>query len=257
MINEARIRQLLTVDPVWCAYALADLQPAFAPYCRWQIGTGRDGAGLVLLFGGLIPCVLFSTGAAEGVAAALAQAELPDHVYITIPEAHLPVVARHYDFGGSTRPMARLVLTGAPAARDGAPPVVRLGPEDGARIQALFRHGGPFTPDGFDPYQLADGVFYGVTDGTNGLAAVGGTHIVDWESSIAAVGNMYTRPDCRGRGFATAILQAIVGALRARAVQMIVLNVDRRNTAAQRLYMHHGFTRHCTYLEGIGHRESR
>jgi GNAT superfamily N-acetyltransferase len=77
-------------------------------------------------------------------------------------------------------------------------------------VTALFAHGGAFTPDAFAAHQVESGVFYGVEDATGALAAVGGTHIVDYTRGLAAIGNMYTRPDCRGRGFASAVLAAIV-----------------------------------------------
>lgn len=246
------IRALLTQDPVWAAYALADLQPAFAPYCRWLMAENGDGPGVVLLYAGLTPEVLFSSGAAGGVQMALAQVELPAQVYITIPEAHLPVVARVYDFGDSLLPMWRMVYRGSGSTPTPAAGVTRLHASDAPRIQALYAHGGPFTPDAFDPVQLQDGVFYGAADGDGQLAAVGGTHIVDWQAGIAAIGNMYTRPDARGRGLAAAVLQAILGDLCARGVSLIVLNVAQQNEAARRLYQRHGFTVHCAYWEGVG-----
>jgi ribosomal protein S18 acetylase RimI-like enzyme len=99
-----------------------------------------------------------------------------------------------------------------------------------AAVTALFAHGGAFTPDAFAAHQVESGVFYGVEDATGALAAVGGTHIVDYtRAQLAAIGNMYTRPDCRGRGFASAVLGAIVASLQADGVTTIVLNVDHRN----------------------------
>lgn len=246
------IRSLLNQDPVWAAYALADLQPAFAPYCRWLMAENGDGPGVVLLYAGLTPEVLFSSGTTGGVQMALDQAELPAEVYITIPEAHLPIVARRYDFSQLLLPMWRMVYRGDAPTRSPAAGVTRLHAADAPRIQTLYAHGGPFTPDAFDPSQLQDGVFYGVTDGDGCLAAVGGTHIVDWQTGIAAIGNMYTRPDVRGQGFASAILQAVLGELCARGAGLIVLNVAQQNEAARRLYQRHGFTIHCAYWEGVG-----
>lgn len=252
------IRALLNQDPVWSAYALADLQPAFAPHCRWLTAETGDGPGVMLLYAGLAPTVLFSSGAAGAVRMGLAQADLPAEVYITIPPAHLPVVAQHYNFGTSLMPMARMVYAGGfdPGEVDAgrAASVVRLGAGDAGRIQALYAHGGPFTPDAFDPYQLPDGVFYGVEDAAGALVAVGGTHIVDWQTGIAAIGNMYTRPNARRQGWAGAVLRAIVRELTGRGVATIVLNVAQANTGAQRLYARHGFAVHCAYWEGVGRR---
>ena len=101
-------------------------------------------------------------------------------------------------------------------------------------LNALYACGGPFAPDAFEGYQLDNGVFFGV-EGENGeLIAAGGTHIVDWTYGIGAIGNMYTRPDQRGNGYAAAVLQGIVLALREGDVGNIVLNVDQRNVGAKR-----------------------
>ncbi|MCC6168934.1 MAG: GNAT family N-acetyltransferase [Caldilineaceae bacterium] len=255
------IRALLNQDPVWSAYALADLQPAFAPRCRWLMAENGGGPGVVLLYAGLIPTVLFSAGAAGAVQVGLAQAGLPAEVYVTIPQAHLPVVAQHYEFGASLMPMVRMIHTGGGnsgevdgGGADRARSVVRLSAGDAGRIQALYAHGGLFTPDAFDPYQLPDGVFYGVEDAGGALVAVGGTHIVDWQTGIAAIGNMYTRPDGRRQGWAGVVLRAIMDELTGRGVGSIVLNVAQANTGARRLYTRHGFAVHCVYWEGVGRR---
>jgi ribosomal protein S18 acetylase RimI-like enzyme len=129
-----------------------------------------------------------------------------------------------------------------------------LGPEAADGIAALCAQGGPFTPDAFAPAQLADGVFFGVAAEDGGLLAVGGTHIVDRTSGVAAIGNMYTHPAARGRGHAGAILAALVATLRAEGISTIVLNVDRRNATAIRLYERHGFTVHCFFVEGKARR---
>lgn len=254
--NVDAIRALLNQDPIWSAYALADLQPAFAPACRWLMAQNGAGPALVLLYAGLTPTVLFSTGCAAAVQASLAQTDLPDEVYITIPEAHLPVVAQVYDLGETLLPMWRMVYTGSSPAQPNAAAVERLNSHDAAAIEALYAHGGPFTPAAFDPSQLPDGVFYGVRRGRD-LVAVGGTRIVDWQAGIAAIGNMYTRPDLRGQGLAGAVLHAIVAELQGRGVATLVLNVAQQNEGARRLYARHGFRVHCPYLEGVGARREK
>ena len=44
------IRAILDMDPVWAAYAIADLQPDYASYSRWHIAETDTGKGLTLLF---------------------------------------------------------------------------------------------------------------------------------------------------------------------------------------------------------------
>ncbi len=249
--DSAAIRALLDSDPIWAAYALADLQPAFAPYCDWHVAA--DGRGLTLVFTGLSIPTLYAFGPAASVAQALSAIELPTRIYATVREEHWPEVRRLFDFSADSRPMWRMAL---PADVDVAPPngprLVRLTVEDSRRLQELYRHGGTFTPDAFDAYQVENGVFYGVVAEDGRLAAAGGTHIVDWTHGVAAIGNMYTRPDQRRRGHARLIVQAIVAALRARDVDNIVLNVDQRNAGARQLYESFGFEIYCPYWEGIG-----
>lgn len=295
MVDTEVIARLLAVDPVWSAYALADLQPAMAPYCRWLVNTNGATHAVVLVFDGLETPALFTEGDPAALAALLSGADLPSRVYLTVREEHVPVITRRFDHH-DRRHMWRMVLTGARGkgrvATDGtfdaeaqrrgggaegkeedasasgdsllreplplrasaseiSVSARRLAAADVPLVRALLAHGGPFTPDAFAEYQVNQGVFFGVEDGAGGLSAVGGTHIVDYTSGVAAIGNMYTRPDCRGRGYAGAVLGAIVAEVRANGATTIVLNVDQRNTGARRLYEQHGFTVHCPYIEGV------
>lgn len=295
LVDTRVIASLLAVDPVWSAYALADLQPEMAPYCRWLVHTNGAANAVALVFDGLETPALFVEGDPAALEIVLAADDLPSRVYLTVREEHVPVIYRRYDHH-DRRYMWRMVLGGArgegrvaqgtsfdaeaqrrgggaekeeekvPASGDALlceplplrvsaseilPSVRRLTAADVPLVRTLLAHGGPFAPDAFAEYQVKQGVFFGVEDGAGGLAAVGGTHIVDYTSGVAAIGNMYTRPDCRGRGYAGAILGAIVAEVRANGASTIVLNVDQRNTGARRLYEKHGFTVHCPYVEGV------
>jgi hypothetical protein len=50
------------------------------------------------------------------------------------------------------------------------------------------------------------------------------------QEGLAAVGNIFTRPDCRGQGLAQIVTSAVVTSLRAAGIQTIGLNVDSTNT---------------------------
>ncbi len=256
----AQVHRMLSADPVWAAYPLADLQPEFSADCRWMTGVTVAGDAVVLVYRAFDPPVLFTIGQPQALAAVLAQAGLPDAVYLTIGDSHLPVVSRHYSIA-EVRPMRRMVLADTQAAvRNGKPgtedPVIavtRLTGTCAADVLQLLAHGGPFTPDAFSPVQMDRGVFFGIYAGEE-LLAVGGTHIVDFTSGGAAIGNMYTHPAYRRRGYSAAILRAIVRELLERSVTNIVLNVDQRNPGAEALYLAHGFIVHVPYFEGKGNR---
>ncbi|MEZ4636323.1 MAG: GNAT family N-acetyltransferase [Caldilineaceae bacterium] len=247
-----RIHTILSTDPIWSAYALADLQPAFEPYCRWLTADSEDGPGVVLVFSGLDPAILLTAGSVAAVETILQDTpDLPQTAYLSVREEHFPVLDRLYDNSADHRRMLRMVLPSRVHLPNEATSLRRLTPADADRLSALYDHGGPFKPDGFDPYQLAEGVFFGREDVDGSLAAAGGTHIVHRGEGIAAIGNIYTRPDSRGRGHAKAITAAIVSALQADGVHTIVLNVDQRNEKAQALYQKLGFTIHCPFIEGV------
>ena len=197
----------------------------------------------------LEPPILLTVGPAEDVADALAQAELPEEVYLSVREEHLPAIERWYDVK-IRRVMVRMALGQEVALAPVEQPLTRLTPADVPRVEALIACGGPYAPDGFAPYQVADGFFFGVEDGTGGLSAVGGTHILNFEEGVAAIGNIYTRADCRGRGYARAITTEIVAQLRAAGLPTIVLNVNNENTIARNLYDSLGFVEHCSFVEG-------
>lgn len=324
----AVIQAALLRDPVFNAYALADLQPRYAPHCRWRVRHGvvqtgnveatgtsaasvtaasvtGDETAVMLFYHGLEPPIFMATGPQALIAQALAEeVELPPALYMSVERAVFDILQTRYDFGDDVRPMLRMVWDAALAGKgpDGVfdkPLVsgtvqgstrtlrlVELTSDDEARLAALYAHGGEFAPDAFDGYQLDDGAFFGIevadsdgvgtwndvdldtVDNANAqeagsrelaspgaageLVAAGGTHVVDLVGGVAAIGNMYTHPQWRGRGLARAVLSAIVGALQRQRLSLIVLNVDRRNIIARRFYENYGFRLHCEFLEGIG-----
>jgi ribosomal protein S18 acetylase RimI-like enzyme len=252
MIDSAAVRRVLYSDPIWSAYAIADLQPAFERNCTWVIGDDETSEGLALIYRGLTPPVLLTVGPSQAVAAALALADLPPVAYLSIRNEHEAAIGAWYDNSADRRQMWRMVLRRAQQIDvPGVHGMVRLHSDDAGRLKGLYAVGGQFTPEAFDAYQLEDGVFYGIEDDDGALLAAGGTHIVDWDAGIGAIGNFYTHPDQRGQGYASALLAAIVRDLRARYVDTIVLNVDQRNSNASGLYTRHGFVIHCPFVEGI------
>ena len=211
------IRRILSSDPVWSAYALADLQPDFEPYCRWYVSESHGEAAVALIFTGLEIPTLFTAGSKQRMVETVAQIDLPETVYITIPDDHFEHVSSLYDFANDRRPMWRMFLPGAPhVASPSVPGLRRLTSTDGDKLNALYAFGGPFAPDAFEAYQLDNGVFFGVENENGELTSAGGTHIVDWTHGIGAVGNMYTHPDQRGNGNAIGCVAGHCGGVARR-----------------------------------------
>ncbi len=141
-----------------------------------------------------------------------------------------------------------------PAARPRAG-VERLTLADLPALRDLYAG---YAGNAFNDDQLAAGVFYGVRAAQGGaLLAAGGTHVTAAEYGIAAIGNIYTRPQARGRGYAAAITAAVTADLLAGPYRDVILNVAVANEPAVRLYRGLGFREHCRYQEGRAVRRPR
>ena len=241
-----KILAFLQQDRLYAAYAIGDLEPGLFAQCQW-FGAEDDGRlqALALFFTGLNPPALFTMGDADGVAAILASALQPERAYFTCRAEHLPVVEAFYDLG-KVEEMFRMTI--APADFHPFPgPTVKLDLSHLDALRQLYRLGGG---DAFAPYQLRDGVYYGVeADGQ--LVSVAGTHLVSPTFGVAAVGNIFTHPDHRRRGYATACTSRVVEDLLAQGLD-VVLNVNRENIEAIGVYKKLGFRRYCPYIEVTG-----
>ncbi len=237
---------MLSRDRGYAAYALGDLAPGFREHSRWYVaGRAGEPEALILLFDRLDPPALFCFGPGEGVAALMNRAPLPDRVYFTGRSEHAVAVEHRLRFEGQT-PMWRMTVYAEHFRPCDTAKARRLSMRDLPALQRLYVHGGA---DAFAPYQLAQGVFFGVWDGGE-LVSVAGTHLVAPEEGVAAVGNVFTHPAYRRRGLAAIATSAVTAELLARGMD-VVLNVARTNIPAIALYRRLGYRCYCPYVEGI------
>jgi len=238
------VRTLLEQDRVWCAYALADLEPPFSERTTWLVGR----EALAMVFHGLTPALFFLHGdpsEVDGLEKGLPQAEYQYSLLGT----HRSRLGSRLQRTREVR-MWRMVLrpSDLPPRQPGW--ADRLGPADLPALIELFGDQ-PDRPDSFHPVQLDRGVFFGVHLGRM-LVAAAGTHVVGKAAKVAAVGNVFTHPDHRRKGLASRASAAVVRALLAQGIETIVLNVAMDNEPALRLYRALGFWPFCGYYEGVG-----
>jgi GNAT superfamily N-acetyltransferase len=274
------IRSILETDRSWSLYALGDLQPPLWEQCEWYAAAGAEPA-LALLYRGAGTPVLLTVGAPEAVRPLLTEiADEPTLLLHVRPEIVALLRAR-YEVRDE-RPMWRMILStddqrsgfqlpapgsrlqapsskstepGAWSLEPGAEEVVRLGPEDLGTVQALFADGDAAgeTPDFFFPSMLSGGLFFGIREG-DALVAAAGTHLIVPSEGVAAVGNVYTRRDRRGRGLAAQVTSAVTRELQRMGLRTIGLNVSQTNAPAIRVYERLGYERYCGFCEGIATR---
>lgn len=237
------LRPLLETDRNWCAYALADLDPAYAPDCAWSLLPEAT----VLIYRGLEPPVLFVHG--EPTAAAELLDKVPAGRY------QYALMGVHRDLlGARLQPeiehaMWRMVLKASAFPPPGESEAERLSADHLPAVQALMADH-PDRPDAFSEAQLSQGVFFGVWE-QNDLVAMAGTHVFAPSVGVAAIGNVFTRPDHRGRGLGTQATAMLVADLLARRLPTIVLNVSMDNRTAMGVYRRLGFWPYRGYYEGI------
>lgn len=239
------LRAILRQDPAWSAYALGDLDPRWFLHCDWHV----SGSSLVLVVRAFNPPVLFAIGDVETCLNLIP--DEPAYAIQVRPDLGRALSER-YTF--LPKPMARMALDGSrfPGAQGSAE---RLTPAHLAELHNLYRDGEARgeSPDFFHESMVADGVFYGVREG-GVLAAAAGTHLVSGQEHVAAVGNVYTRLQSRGRGYARCATAAVVAELLQSGIRDIALNVSAGNKIATRVYQSLGFRCTCAFFEGYAER---
>ena len=245
----ADIRARLEIDRAWAAFSLADLDPPQSTHAHW-FGP-LAGTSVVLVFDAYDPPIVVCHGDGDECNATLAELDVrvrTSNAYLNMTPEQSVVLSHHFGRFDDRR-MVRMLLHDVPPSTP-PQPVERLRPSDLDALQALYAEEPPAF---FLPSQLRDGVYFGVREGID-LVAVAGTHVVSSATSVAALGNVHTRRDRRGRGLAMAVTAAVVRELRLRSTKTVVLNIVATNEVARRVYERVGFREYCVYDEGVAAR---
>ena len=243
--DQNQIRRLLNLDRVWSLYALADLDPHLFDLCQWW----TTNHALALVFNGISIRPIFVMGPKQDVEHLLENLPV-DEGYLNLRDEHTP-----QDFYQYQKPhrMRRMVMV-EPNYQKGDP--VALGPEHVEEIQGLYASGSG-AGVAFAAFQLDTGFFQGVRNQNGELVAVAGVHVVSETEGVAGIGNVFTREDCRGMGFAQITTSAVVAALLETGIETIGLNVEHDNAAAIAAYEKLGFHTAFEYWEGTAVRKTR
>jgi ribosomal protein S18 acetylase RimI-like enzyme len=238
----SRIQAILETDRIWCAYALADLDPEELPNCEWLVGRHA----VVLIYRGTDPPVLFAHGDPGGIEASFRDVAPGEYAFALSGTQRALMRDRLTPW--QEQRMWRMHLKPHESPKMVDDDVVPLGPSDEDEIVALFADHAD-RPDAFYARQLEGGTFFGLRR-AGALVSVAGTHVVSQVYSVGAIGNVFTRPDLRGHGLGTRVTAAVVERLQTMKLRTIVLNVAMDNHPAQTSYRKLGFWPYCGYFEG-------
>jgi GNAT superfamily N-acetyltransferase len=238
------LRELLAPDRAYAAYAIAQLDPARFRQSEWLEAVGPGNAhGIVVHSNSGLGRALFADGDPRAVEVILSLHPGSRFTFGSLrPEHRLP--AQRFFLLGRTSMMSRMV-TSAEAFRPIDGPAIRLAATHIPEINRLYSlEGGPAY---YRPAHLEDGVYCGVFE--NGrLVSIAGTHVVSDAEGVAVVGNVFTHPRYRGRGYGTAATGAVTTLLLQRC-PLVVLTVEEGNDAALSVYKRLGYTHHCSLHE--------
>jgi GNAT superfamily N-acetyltransferase len=238
----------LATDMLWNAYSIGDLAPPFRAHARVAVAERGDAVAACLMlrhprFSSVIPA-----GDAMGVAALLGTVELPTETFALVRPEHRTAFAAVYAFTSAPTPMVRMGL--APADFRPTPGWARVAARlAAAQLGDLAALYATYAESAFVADMLEVGPAYGVW-AEGALVAAAGTHAYAPRYGVAAIGNVFTRAEQRGHGYASAASSAVVADLLARGCRLVALNVAAANAPARAIYTRLGFRDHCAYVEG-------
>ena len=251
--DAALLRGPLEGDRIGGAYLLGDLEAPFFDQGRWLVAA-RNGAltAIVLVFEAFADPVVLSFGEVEGVEAILrrwtSSGSFPSQGCLKIPPEHEAAFSRAFEV------VEREVMKVMALTHGTARALPDRSGNDVRRLDADFpiddvldvyrSYPGHF----FHPTQLTTGIYFGSFEGDR-LVAVAGTHVYSPAGRVAAVGNIVTALDARGRGHATACTAAVIDALHERGCDTVVLHVAASNAPALACYRRLGFEEHGPVLQ--------
>lgn len=226
---------------MWSAYALADLSPPWRKHTDWFV----NGDSLLLVYAGLSPPVLFGVGEPDELYDLFRELS-PGRYWYTLRPTDFALLEERLEKYSRSR-MWRMTLT-EKSFDEKFDEVIRLRVDQQELVDQLYA-AHPDRPDAYHPDQIQQGVYYGVFDGSN-LVSVAGTHVLDRELGVAALGNVFTSPDHRRRGYGRKTTAAVVEHLVELGIDTVVLNVEMKNQIAIELYRGLGFVPYCGFYEG-------
>ncbi len=251
LTSRSEIETYLRRDAFLHLYEIGDLDDFFWPHTTWYgLRDGNLLTAVALLYTGSDLPVLLALDRDPGPMASLLTALAPDlpprfYSHLSGDLASRLTPGRRVDARGTHLKMA---LTDPARARatDGST-AGQLTARDRDALEALYE--ASYPGHWFDPRMLETGYYFGIRE-RGELVSVAGVHVYSARYRVAALGNITTRPDRRGRGLATGTTARLVQALLA-STDLIGLNVKADHATAIGCYERLGFAPVARYEEAL------
>ena len=250
-IDAELLAQLLQPNRLIAASAFAQLEPEAFSLSQWWISENDGKMSIIMHSPAGLGDSTFVFGAPPGVQAALSIHPGVSQTFITGLPKHLNALQSTYSME-SVRVMRRMHVT-SQRFHDTEEISVRL---DGKHVGAINQlYGTEWGITTYSARHIDEGLYCGIVVNDR-LVSVAGTHAISPTYGIAVVGNVYTHPNFRGRGYATTTTSAVTRTLLEHC-EDVVLSVADKNIPARRTYQRLGYMPIGEIVEGGSQRRIR
>ena len=247
------IERWARADAALHIYEIGDLDPFFWPHTQW-FGLGepeRPKAVAMLYTGARVPTLLaLSRDASPALHELVTQLcpRLPDSLYAHLGPALLDALGPgwHVEHHGHHLKMVLRAPEQLAAVDTGALELLDRSMLD--ELLEFYAHSYP--GNWFDARMLDTRQYLGLREHGR-LACVAGVHVYSPQYGVAALGNVTTAPEQRGRGLARRVVAGLCRRLLDHGVETIGLNVHGGNAAAIACYRRLGFETLAGYDEAM------
>ncbi len=248
--DRTQIAEFLRRNPRAHAYELGDLDDFDWPHTVW---FGWESAGrleqVTLLY--TQPRIPVLIAIAEPPPRSMAELlaaitwSLPSVLYAHVTPELLDTLAERYTIE-EAEPHLKLALERTDLLDRHALETEVLTRDKLDEVRAFYAEAYPGT--WFVPRMLSTGRYLGVRD-DGLLACIAGVHVHSPTWRVAALGNVATLPELRGRGLARGACASLCRLLVDDGIETIALNVKANNAAAIASYARLGFAPVAEYVE--------
>lgn len=248
--DRARIAAFMRQRPEAHAYELGDLDDFDWPHTVWFGWEPADHLEQVALLytQPRIPVLIAIAEPPQRSMAELLAAitwSLPSVLYTHATPALLDTLAERYAIEGAERHL-KLALERTDLLEQHALETEILTRDHLDEVNAFYAVSYPGT--WFAPRMLTTNRYVGVRDDGR-LACIAGVHVHSPTWRVAALGNVATLPELRGRGLAQGACASLCRLILADGIETIALNVRADNAAAIAAYTRLGFAPVTEYVE--------
>lgn len=236
-------------NPYLHIYSFGDLDDFFWKYTTWFAYADNTGISeLVLLYQGVNPPTLLAFTENPGQMKNLLseiRGFLPPLFYAHLSPGLEESLLNDFELKLHSNSLKMALVDKNPIDNGEFKHVLSLSSIDLDEIEDLYRISYP--GNWFDKRMLETRQYFGMKK-NNKLVAISGIHVYSEEYGVAALGNITTHPDWRGKGYGKTVTGKLCQSLSDK-VEYIGLNVNAENHAAIKCYEKLGFKTIARYNE--------